>query len=225
MFRDLQEVDGPFSGIAAHRIFGANLSAEGATMSGAGMLVSGSYFPLLGVRPAMGRLLGPEDDREIGAHPVAVLSHDFWQNELGGDPSVLNRPIVVNGQSLTIVGVAARGFTGTTMGATPDVFAPITMRAALESYFSDWDNRRAYWAYLFGRLKPGVDLEAATARINAPYSAIIDEVEATRRGPYAGAVGYADFAGDMDTCIALRTMVAMRNEPAAGGPGATSPPN
>ena len=142
------------------------------------MLVSGSYFPLLGVRPALGRLLGPEDDREIGAHPVAVLSHDFWQNELGADPGVLNRSIVVNGQSLTVVGVAPRGFTGTTLGSTPDVFVPITMRGALESYFDDFENRRSYWAYLFGRLKPGVDLETATARINAPYSAIIGEVEA-----------------------------------------------
>ncbi|HSM60838.1 MAG TPA: ABC transporter permease [Longimicrobiales bacterium] len=178
MFRDLEKAQGPFTGIAAHRIFGANLSADGATRSGEGMLVSGSYFPLLGVQPALGRLLGPGDDRNPGEHWVAVLGHGYWERELGADPGVLNRTIVVNGNPLTIVGVAPRGFDGTTLGGKPDVYVPISMREQVESYFSQLDNRRSYWAYLFARLKPGLDVDRAEAEINNVYQAIVQEVEA-----------------------------------------------
>ena len=124
MFRDLERVQTSFTGIAAHRIFGANLAYRGQTLSGEGVFVSGSYFPVLGMQPALGRLLGPSDDRSIGDSPVAVLSHAWWQSRFGADPNVLNDTLIVNGQSLTIVGVTPRDFTGTTLGATPQVFVP-----------------------------------------------------------------------------------------------------
>jgi putative ABC transport system permease protein len=178
MFRDLEQAGGPLSGIAAHRSFGANLSSQGTTTSASGMLVSGSYFPLLGVRPALGRLIGPADDEEIGANFVAVLSHEYWQSDLGGDPAILNQTIIINGQSMTIVGVATQGFTGTTLGATPDVFVPISMRSEMQTFFDDFERRTSYWAYLFGRLKPGLSMESASVGINTIYSGIINEVEA-----------------------------------------------
>ncbi|MBI2614408.1 MAG: ABC transporter permease [Gemmatimonadetes bacterium] len=179
MFRDLeQQARSSFEGIAAHVPFGANLAYANQTISGQGILVSGSYFPLLGVRPALGRLLSPEDDRTIGAHYVTVLSHGYWQNRLGADPTVLNKTMVVNGQAMTIVGVTARRFEGTTLGAQPDVFVPITMRGVMVRGFDGFDNRRSYWAYLFSRLKPGVTLEQASAEINTLYRAIINDVEA-----------------------------------------------
>ena len=124
MFRDLERVQTTFTGIAAHRLFGANLAYRGQTLSGEGVFVSGSYFPVLGMQPALGRLLDPGDDRSVGESPVAVLSHGWWLSRFGADPNVLNDTIIVNGQSLTIVGVAPRGFTGTTLGATPQVFVP-----------------------------------------------------------------------------------------------------
>lgn len=77
MFRDLERAPAPrvaLEGIAAHRSFGANLAYRGETLSGDGVLVSGSYFPLLGLAPALGRLIGPADDQTVGAHPVAVVS-------------------------------------------------------------------------------------------------------------------------------------------------------
>ena len=132
MFRDLERVQTTFTGIAAHRLFGANLAYRGQTLSGDGLFVSGSYFPVLGIQPALGRLLGPGDDRAIGQSPVAVLSHAWWQSRFGTDPNVLNDTLIVNGQSLTIVGVAPRDFTGTTLGSTPQVFVPITLRALLQ---------------------------------------------------------------------------------------------
>ena len=180
MFRDLEHSGAGFSGLAGHRAFGANLATGDRTLNGTGMLVSGSYFPVLGVQPQLGRLLTPDDDTDPGAHPVAVLSHGFWERELGSDPSVLNRTITVNGRPLTIVGVAPAAFTGTTLGTRPDLFVPISMRAALESFFreSDFTNRRNYWVYVFGRRKPGLTIEQAGTELNAVYGRILNEVEA-----------------------------------------------
>jgi len=178
MFRDLERAQTVFTGIAAHRIFGANLAFNKQTMNGEGVLVSGSYFPVLGLRPALGRLLTPADDQVVGGHFVAVLSHSYWQTRLGANPAVLNEPIVVNGQTMTIVGVAPRGFEGTTLGSRPQVFVPITMRGLMSPGFDGFENRRSYWAYLFARLKPGVSIERARTAINAVYRPIINDVEA-----------------------------------------------
>ncbi len=180
MFRDLQAADTPFTAVAAHRAFGANLAYGRQTISAEAMLVSGTYFPLLGLQPALGRLLRPEDDRAIGQSPVAVLSYAYWQTGFGADPEVLNEALIVNGQAMTIVGVAPRGFDGTTLGTKPLVFVPITMRPILEPLFGErgLDNRRNYWVYLFARLKPGVSIEQARAAVNAPYRAIINDIEA-----------------------------------------------
>src|SRR4051812_9994640 len=81
MFRDLEASRTGFSGIAAHRVFEANVAYKNQTLNGDGMLVSGSYFPVLGIRPALGRLLTPNDDRTIGGEFVAVLGYDYWQTK------------------------------------------------------------------------------------------------------------------------------------------------
>jgi predicted permease len=177
MFRDLEREQRSFTGIAGHRLFGVNLAQSGQTTSGEGLLVSGSYFPLLGVQPALGRLFGPGDDERLGEHPIAVLGYRYWENQLGADRSVLNQTILINGQPLTIVGVAARGFDGTTLGAQPDVFVPLTMRTQMNPWFNAFDNRRNYWIYAFARLRPGVSAEQATSEINMVYAPIIEEVE------------------------------------------------
>lgn len=178
MFRDLERQQTVFTGIAAHRIFGANLAYQGQTLAGSGVLVSGSYFPLLGLQPALGRLIGPGDDRVPGESDVVVLSHAYWRTRFNENPAVLNATLIVNGRPMTIVGVAPRGFDGTTLGAQPEVFVPITMRAEMEPGLDGLDNRRSYWAYLFARLKPGVSIEQARAAINVPYRAIVNDVEA-----------------------------------------------
>lgn len=178
MFRDLERDSKVFSGLAAHRLFSTNLSYQGQTLNGEGLLVSGSYFPTLGLVPALGRLLDPGDDSAIGQSPVVVLSHDYWLTRFGADASVLNKTIIVNGQSMTIVGVGPAGFTGTTMGSQPEVYTPITMRGLMQAGFTGFDNRRSYWAYVFGRLAPGETLEGAQSALSAKYRAIITEVEA-----------------------------------------------
>jgi predicted permease len=178
MFRDLQKVQTVFTGIAAHRIFGANLAYEGQTLSGEGLLVSGNYFQVLQVQPALGRLFDSNDDRLVGEAPVVVLSHAYWTTRFAADPNVLNKGMIVNGRALTIVGVAPRGFDGTTLGSRPQVFVPITLRAVMEPGFRQWAGRTVYWAYLFARLRPGVSLETARSALNAQYHAIVNDVEA-----------------------------------------------
>ena len=177
MFRDLERAQTSFTGVAAHRLFEANLAYRGQTLNGSGMQVSGSYFPILGLQPAVGRLLTESDDQTIAAHPVVVLSHSYWVNRLGGDTSVVNQTMVVNGQTMTIVGVAPVSFFGTTLGARPNIFVPITMRGLLTPGFRAFENRRSYWVYLFARLKPGVSIEQARTAINGIYNPIIRDVE------------------------------------------------
>lgn len=179
MFRDLQREQTAFTGIAAHVGFGASLAYAGRTLSEGGMLVSGNYFSVLGLNPALGRLLVRDDDRVVGESRVAVLSYEYWQAGFGADPGILGKTLIVNGEPLTVVGVAPQGFNGTTLGADAHVFVPITLRWLLQPTLpADDESRRSYWLYLFARLKPGVSRDQATAAINVPFRAIIHEVEA-----------------------------------------------
>src|SRR5918999_434813 len=178
MFRDLERRQTVFTGIAGHYIFGANLAFRGQTLDGEGVFVSGSYFPVLGLRPALGRLLTPADDNTIGGHFVTVLSHSYWETRLGARRDVIGDKIIINGHPMTIVGVAPRGFEGTTLGSRPRVYVPISMRAQMHPGFEGFDKRRTYWIYLFARLRPGVTIDRARASLNALYRPIINEVEA-----------------------------------------------
>ena len=148
------------------------------TLNGQGVLVSGSYFPVLGVTPAIGRLLSPQDDQKLGESLVVVLSHAYWTSRFDRNPNVIGDTLIVNGQHLTIVGVAPEGFDGTTLGAKPQVFVPITLRGLMNPGFNQFHNRRSYWAYLFARLRPGATIEQARTQLNVPYHAIINDVEA-----------------------------------------------
>ncbi|MDQ3170501.1 MAG: ABC transporter permease [Acidobacteriota bacterium] len=181
MFRDLESKGQQvFTSVAAHRQFGVNLAYEGATQSGSGMLVSGSYFTVLGLQPAVGRLLSPDDDRAIGESNVVVLGHTWWRTHFQQNPAVIGKRLTVNGLPLEIVGVAPEGFDGTTLGSRPEIYVPITLRSAMERNFrtSNFANRQNYWIYLFARRKPGVSIEQAHAGINQIYAPIVTQVEA-----------------------------------------------
>jgi predicted permease len=178
MFRDLERVQRVFTGIAAHNAFGASLSWQGQTDGGGdGMLVSGSYFSVLGLQPALGRLLAAEDDRDKANSYVVVLDYEYWRRRFGGRAEMLNQVVTVNGQPLTIVGVAPQGFHGTTLGTRPLVYVPISLREVLLPRWKGLENRRSYWAYLFARLKPGVTREQGRASINGQFRTIINEVD------------------------------------------------
>ncbi|HKV50733.1 MAG TPA: ABC transporter permease [Gemmatimonadaceae bacterium] len=181
MFRDLEKAHPGFSSVVAHRAFGTNVAYHHQTLSGDGMLVSGSYFPTLGLRPVLGRLIGYDDDRVIGQNYLVVLSYRYWTNDLGSDPHVIGQQIIVNGKSMTIIGVAPEGFEGTTLGVEPLVFVPITMRNQMlegQGWKDAMTSRRAYWVYVFARLAPGVSIERARVLANAVFHPIINDVEA-----------------------------------------------
>jgi predicted permease len=178
MLRDIERLQTVFTGVGAYRIFGVNVAYHGTPINGRGMFVSGSYFPVLGVKAAAGRLLGPTDDRTIGGANVAVLAHDYWAAHLGSDPGVVGQTILINGQPMTIVGIAPEGFEGTTLGAVVNVFIPISMRAVVNPLFRGFANRQQYWIYIFGRLKPGVTIERAQTAMNAFFHPIITDIEA-----------------------------------------------
>src|SRR5947207_14090659 len=164
MFKDLQKSQqSAFAGIVGHRLSDANVAFKGLTPANVPvMFVTGSYFPVLGLQPALGRLIGPADDETIDANPLVVLSYDYWQTKLGGDRSVLNTTMIANGQQLTVIGVAPAGFEGTTLGSRPDLFVPMTMRPALrQGSVKGMEDRQDYWVYVFARVISGVGLDPA----------------------------------------------------------------
>jgi predicted permease len=175
MFRDLQKQQTPFTGLAGARGTGVNLSFRNSASFGRARLVSGNYFDLLGVRPAMGRVIGESDDEGIGGHPVAVLNYRYWESRFGLDPSVLNQNLVVNGYPMTIIGVTQKGFGSEKLGDVPDLYLPITLRKEIEPGFNGFDDRRNYWVSLFGRLKTGVSRERAAAEVNVSYRAGLEQ--------------------------------------------------
>jgi putative ABC transport system permease protein len=179
LFRDLEEITNTGIRMAAHRDIEANIAYRGQTMPARGSLVSGQYFPILGVTPALGRLLGSADDRVPGGHPVVVVGYDYWNVRFGADPRVLNETLVINGEPMTIVGVAPRGFIGTTLVDRPDFYMPLAMaqQAFRDPTWNGITNRLNHWLYVFGRLEPGVSRERAQALSNVPFAALINDGE------------------------------------------------
>src|SRR5262249_2170392 len=182
MFRDLERSQQPFVELAAHRFFEANLGTGERARLATGAFVSGGYFSVLGLAPAVGRLLGPEDDRVDGQAESVVLSHEYWQTDFGGDPNVLGRTLTVNGVPLRIVGVAPRGFAGTAVNTRASAFVPISIEFPSDPVPAAFAiphhrSRNNYWVHLFARLEPRVTGEEAAAALNTRYRALLSDVE------------------------------------------------
>ncbi len=177
LYRDLLEpATRAFSGLIGELPFDASIAARGETERAAGELVTGNYFGVLGVPPALGRVLGADDDRTQGGHPVAVLSHGYWQRRFGGDPSVLDKPLIVNGQPLTVVGVAAASFGGIQAGRPADVFVPMMMKPQMTPFWNGLDDPKDYWLQIVGRLKPGVSIAEAERSLAPAYRATLEDL-------------------------------------------------
>jgi predicted permease len=161
-----------FSGMFARYAMSFNVGYLGRTDRVTGELVSGTYFPVLGVRAEVGRVITPQDDRVRAGHPVAVLSYEYWRNRFTADPNVIGKTIVVNNYPFTIIGVSQRGFDGVDIGYAPSVRVPMMMKAQMTPQWDDLDNRRSRWANVFGRLKPGVTLEQAKTTLQPYFHAL-----------------------------------------------------
>ena len=135
--------------------------------------VSGNYFSELGVAPALGRLLTPEDNVTEGGHPVVVLTYDLWQRRFGGDRNVLGRGITLNGVPFSVIGVAARGFHGVSVGNHSDLFMPIMMMPTTNPPARGWNTRHWWWLTLVGRLKPAATMTSASSELNVLWQQIL----------------------------------------------------
>ncbi len=139
-------------------------------------LVSGTYFNVLGVNAGLGRVLTDADDQTQGAHPVAVISHAWWQQRLGGDPAAIGKTIRIDETTYSIVGVAPKEFFGTTVGSAPDMWVPLAMEKQLPP--AHWDGRNAENAqslFLIGRLQSGVTPEQASGAVNLLFKQSLQE--------------------------------------------------
>jgi predicted permease len=136
-------------------------------------LVSGTYFPMLGVEAILGRALSEEDDRTEGGHPIAVVSYAWWSRNFARDPSVLDKKLTIGSTIFSIVGVAPREFFGTKVGEAPDIWIPLSMQKDVPPGFNGYNDAMYESLHLMARLKPGVTLPEATANANLLFQDIL----------------------------------------------------
>ena len=185
-------------------------------------MVSGNYFPTLGVQAAAGRLLLPGDETAPNANPVAVLSYDFWRTHLAQAP-VAGKTLLVNGYPFTIAGVAAPGFHSMVWGRRPDLYVPMTMQAVIEPQWSYLNDHRAYWLNIVGRLRTDESLPHASASLSSLWDSLRSKEFALQRDQSAkarekfvarshlnldaGANGFSPYRGELRTPLLI--MMAM----------------
>jgi predicted permease len=169
-YRDLRDRNDVLSGLLAYRFAPVSLSNNGVNERLWGYLVTGNYFEVLGVTPALGRYFTQADDQAKGAHPVAVITYDSWQKRFAGDPQAVGKDVIVNGRPFTIIGVAGQGFYGTEIGYRPEIWFPSMMLPQIEPGNDYLDDRDSSNFFVQGRMKPGVTIaqtEAALRNIAA----------------------------------------------------------
>ena len=135
-------------------------------------LVSGTYFSMLGVQPALGREFSKLDDEPVGAHAVAMLSYSWWTRRFAGDSAVIGKTIAIGATVYTISGVTPPEFFGTTVGQAPDVWIPLSMEKQVSPGWNGLEDKWWDSLYILGRLKPGVSVAQAQASINVLAKAI-----------------------------------------------------
>jgi len=175
IYMDFQQKAAPLAEVIARRTVDASLAVDNQTERVEAELVSGNFFSMLGVRPAVGRVFSSEqDDRVYNGHPVVVLSHDYWVTRFQSDPKVVGKKILVNNYPMTIVGVSAAGFTGLDPTQSPHIRIPILMQPTMMPSW-DWlklSDRRARWVQVFARLKPGYTAETAQPALQVLFRQI-----------------------------------------------------
>jgi predicted permease len=173
--RDLDRHRRVFDGVLCRAMTTVTLSTGGDATPAAVEIVSGNYFAVLGVAPALGRVLTRSDDGPPGAGAVVVLSHDFWEMHLGRDPGVVGRTVSINKHPMTVVGVAAAGFRGVDVGEVPSLWIPASMSAQAIPGFDDMLERRVAWMQVLGRLRHGMTLPRAEAALQPWFTAMLRE--------------------------------------------------
>jgi predicted permease len=173
MYAALRDHNAVLSGLIGRTSSPATLSWGGEAARVTAEVVTGNFFTVLGVKPALGRFLTPED--EAHQNPVIVLSYGYWASRLGHDPKVLNSRVLMNGHPVLAIGVAPRGFHSLVSGQSPDFFAPVSLMPVISPGWRGSEQVDGYWLNLFGRLKPGVSLQQANAALLPSFRAILQD--------------------------------------------------
>ena len=172
-----------FEEVFARSSAAVSLAHGGQSERASAELVSGSFFPGLGVGAIRGRVLGEADDQTEGGHPVVVLGHAYWQRRFGGSEAVLHQTLTVNAHAMEVVGVAPPAFHGVMSGRDPDLFVPLAMWREIRPEFADRQSpdRLKHWLNILARLKPGATIEQAEAAMAPLYRAQLEDEAAQFR--------------------------------------------
>lgn len=230
MYQDYQKRAEPLSEVLCRRLVPASVSIDNQTERVDAEMVSGNYFTMLGVKPAIGRVFSSQqDDQAYQGHPVVVLGFDYWVTRFARDPGVIGKKILVNNHPMEIVGVSAAGFGGIDPAQSPQIRVPVQMKPIM---VPDWtwvhmDARRSRWVQVFGRLKPGYTVESAKAPLQGLFTQIrtyeMSLPEAKTWSPYSrdqfmkgrmlvesAAMGFSGLRNDFSTAlIVLMCMVGL----------------
>ena len=173
MYRDLRDKTSVFDGLIATAAASAGVSWHNSAEAVPAEIVTGNYFDVLGVRPAVGRLFASSDETAPGANPVVVLSFDYWKRRFNEDPTIVGQMVAVNGEAFTVVGVVAPGFDSAVWGDRPRVFIPMTMEKTIAPT-DDLMDRRLIWIKIIGRLPAGRSTKQAEAGLNPLWTSLRD---------------------------------------------------
>ena len=224
LYRDIRDGSSVFTGMLAsgeaHRLRVTGDSIGEISGNATGVVVSGNYFSVLGVNALYGRVITPDDDSGLGAHPVAVLSYAFWKNKLGESPNIVGQKLRINNYPFTVVGVAPPGFYGDTVGDAQDLWVPVTMQEQLINGRKWLEDYNASWLHVIARLKPGVTMEKAAANlnlllqqlVNGPLKAKLNKddlntLKAEKVPVNAGGGGFSDLRGDFHQPLLLLMII------------------
>jgi predicted permease len=176
MYRDLRDQGTTrIAGMLARFPIAVTLGDGKTTRFSNAEIVSGNYFDVLGLNPAAGRLLHPDDDQIRLQNPVAVLGWTAFQRDFGGNPSAVGQTLLVNAQPMTIVGVAPKDFRSVQIGFVPDVYVPMSMKPALTPGWDALEDRRTRWMDIVARLKPGVTPAQALTELDVIYRRALEQ--------------------------------------------------
>ncbi|MBZ5617673.1 MAG: ABC transporter permease [Acidobacteriia bacterium] len=191
-----------FSGVFAWADGSFNLSPSGEVRMVPGLWVSGEFFQVLGVEPALGRLFTPADDHRGCGTPGAVISYSFWQSEFGGESSAIGRKLTLNGHPVEVIGVTPAGFFGLTVGQNFQVALPLCSIQVM--WFNALDAGTFWWLTVMGRLGPGGSIERAAAQVNAMSAAVFE----TSLPPGYPPVSVKDYLGMKLTATSAQTGIS-----------------
>jgi predicted permease len=178
---DLRKQAGTFSDFFASQVDLAGLSVDGKGSQFFYSRVTGNYFSALGVQPALGRLFLPSEGEAGGKDPYIVLGYSYWQKRFGGDSGIIGKQALIDGQEATIIGVAPKGFQGTSFALDLDGYVPLNIQPA-EDAAKLWSDRNSAALIVMGRLKPGVSLRQAQSSVNVVTERLAEQYPATDKG-------------------------------------------